>query len=401
MVSIGSVSMGESGLPVRPNRPIPNTVEKPPVFKSIFTRERALALVHLIQAAIIEAGGQVDLKQSFGKEISVTTTARAKTLPLLQAAKDYARSIGIERFKADLQRQIEEKDQKAIQMPPDTIADNDTALPTNAQADPEPTVKLADLDSPQDAAAVDFKPDESRVSTEAPADEITSQPERDPLEAFKTAVFGNNFREVLNPDPARILRALENGDLVPDETPLEAGVQTLIGYMTDTGAKGKLSITYDANGETVVEIENSTDTAKLIQILELALTEGKEVDVTSREAGRKLVDIMTKHTIYYLQANGFLRDGQPVDPHQLKQALFKVMVGRGKETGLNAGIIFEVKPDEAQRDLAEFQRSLTLADQLFFGKIFSSKKCRRPAVFEKVIEQLTSTTSSEDPKSAD
>lgn len=407
MVSVDSVSIGEPGfLPVRPSNTIPNTVEKTPVFKSIFTREKALALLHLISAAILEAGGQVDFKQGFGLSTSLAVAARAKTLPLLQAAQSYARSIGIERLKDDLRRQIEKsgEDKKTVDMAPGTISDgssasdNDTAT---THADSEPTIKLADIDSPTDGTPDDAKPDDSEVTTKAQVDDTIPPPETDPLKAFKTAVFGNNFREVLNPDPQKILRALERGEFIPDQTSLEAAVQTLAGYMKDTSATGKFSITFDTKDDTTLEIESSADTAKLIQILELALTEDKEVDVTSRESGRRLVDIMTKHTIYYLQENGFLRDGEPVDPHQLKQALYKVMVAKGKETGLNAGIIFEVKREEAQRDLAGFQRSLTLADQLFFGKIFDSKKCRRPAVFEQVIKQLTSAISSDDPKSTD
>ena len=367
------VPIGQLPLPTRPSNVSSLAAEIKT--NSTITREKVLALVLLIKTAILEAGGQVDLHHSFGQSTSSAITVRAKTLPLLKVVQDYARTLGIESLKEDLRRQIEKRDEtKTVDMSPNTIADrsqvseNDTTSPTTTHSD----------------------------TGTPPVDDSTPPPETDPLEAFKTAVFGKNFKEVLSPDPAKILRALEKGEFVPDETPLEAAIHTLAGYMTDTGAKGRFSISYDINGEVVLEVENSADTEKLIQILELALTEDKEVDVTSRESGRRLVDIMTKHTIYYLQQNGFLRDGKPVDPHQLKQALYKVMVGKGKETGLNAGIIFEIKPEEAQRDLAEFQRSLTLADQLFFGKIFDSGKCRRPAVFEKVIEQLTASTITEE-----
>ena len=379
------VPLGQLPLPTRPSNASSLAAEIKT--SSTITREKALALVLFIKTAILEAGGQVDLHHSLGQSTSSVITARAKTLPLLQAVQKYARTLGIEGLKEDLKRQIEKR---TVDMPPNTIADrsqvseNDTTSPTTTHSDSEPPIRLATIGTDTGTP---------------PVDDSTPPPETDPLAAFKTAVFGKNFKEVLSPDPAKILRALERGEFVPDETPLEAAVHTLAGYMADTGAKGRFSISYDINGEVVLEVENSADTEKLIQILELALTEDKEVDVTSRESGRRLVDIMTKHTIYYLQHNGFLRDGEPVDPHQLKQALYKVMVAKGKETGLNAGIIFEIKPEEAQRDLAEFQRSLTLADQLFFGKIFDSGKCRRPAVFEKVIEQLTaSTTTEEGPK---
>ena len=228
----------------------------------------------------------------------------------------------------------------------------------------------------------------SQASIQANPTDKTESASNDPLAAFKETVFGEDFNDFLNPTPEVILKAVEDGKIQPDQTPFNIFLQSLSGYMRDTGAKGKIVIEYDAEGKTTFELQHSVKTPNLLGILELLQTKGTDVDVLSRESGRRLVDIMAKHTIYTLKKEGLVKEGQPIDKRVLGKILNKVLVQRGIETKQNAGVIFEANPEESRQDLEVFRKSLTMADQVFFGKIFASGKCRRPAVFEKVIEQI-------------
>lgn len=140
-----------------------------------------------------------------------------------------------------------------------------------------------------------------------------------------------------------------------------------------------------------LETETSVDTQKLLQILELGLTEDKKVNIRSRDSGKKLIEIMKKHAVYYLKDRGFIKEGEPINAQKIKEGFGK-MVREGIETRLNAGVIFNVKPEESNQDLEAFRRSLTLADQLFFQKIFQSGECRRTAVFEELLKELIPKT---------
>lgn len=88
----------------------PPKIQKPiPSQQKAFNRRKILALAHLISAAILEADGTAAYSQAIGKETTSKFSARAKTLPALEAAKQFARAMAIEGLREDLQRQIAEK----------------------------------------------------------------------------------------------------------------------------------------------------------------------------------------------------------------------------------------------------------------------------------------------------